>query len=117
MVAVVEKSALVRIVRLTHSRRNGPNRIMTKALWLKKGDWQERGPVADQCHDRSGKSDKRSDKKLGHKSSKRQSSDARQEECVFQDMDAEVDLNLTEELKHGENDPACKVQEGYCASY
>ena len=22
------------IVRLTHSRRNGPNRIMTKALWL-----------------------------------------------------------------------------------
>ena len=29
----------------------------------------------DQCHDRSGKPDKRSDKKLGQKSSKRRSSD------------------------------------------
>ena len=53
---------------------------------LKKGDWHERGPVTDQCHDRSGKPDKRSDKKLGQKSSKRQSSDARQLGCVFQDM-------------------------------
>ena len=53
---------------------------------LKKGDWQERGLVTDQCHDRSGKPDKRSDKKLGQKSSKRQSSDARQLGCVFQDM-------------------------------
>ena len=28
------KSAHSHIVRLTHSGRNGPNRIMTKALWL-----------------------------------------------------------------------------------
>ena len=28
------KSAHTHIVRLTHSRRNGPNRIMTKAPWL-----------------------------------------------------------------------------------
>ena len=34
MVAVLRKSAHSHIVRLTHSRRNGPNRIMTKALWL-----------------------------------------------------------------------------------
>ena len=53
---------------------------------LKKGDRHERGPVTDQCHDRSGKPGKRSDKKLGQKSSKRQSSDARQLGCVFQDM-------------------------------
>ena len=53
---------------------------------LKKGDWQERGPVTDQCHDRSGKPDKRSDKKLGQKSSQRRSSNARQLGCVFQDM-------------------------------
>ena len=33
---------------------------------LKKGDWQERGSVIDQCHDRSGKLDKMSDQKLGH---------------------------------------------------
>ena len=53
---------------------------------LKKGDWQERGPVTDQCHDRSGKPGKRSDKKLGQNSSRRQFSDARQLGCVFQDM-------------------------------
>ena len=53
---------------------------------LKKGNWQEREPVTDQCHDRSGKPDKRSDKKFGQKSSKRRSSDARQLGCVFQDM-------------------------------
>ena len=34
MVAVLGKSALLHIVRLTHSRRNGPNRIKTKASWL-----------------------------------------------------------------------------------
>ena len=34
MVAVLGRSAYSHIVRLTHSRRNGPNRIMTKALWL-----------------------------------------------------------------------------------
>ena len=33
MVAVLGRSAHSHIVRLTHSRRNGPNRIMTKALW------------------------------------------------------------------------------------
>ena len=34
MVAVLGKSAHLHIVRLTYSRRNGPNRIMTKAPWL-----------------------------------------------------------------------------------
>ena len=53
---------------------------------LKKGDWQERESVTDQCHDRPGKPGKNSDKKLGQNSSKRRSSDARQLGCVFQDM-------------------------------
>ena len=53
---------------------------------LKKGHWQEREPVTDECHDRPGKPGKRSDKKLGQNSSKRQFSDARQLGCVFQDM-------------------------------
>ena len=53
---------------------------------LKKGDWHERGSVTDRSHDRSGKPDKRSDKKLERKSSQRRSSDARQLGCVFQDM-------------------------------
>ena len=53
---------------------------------LKKGNWQEREPVTDECHDRPGKPGKRSDKKLGQNSSGRQFSDARQLVCVFQDM-------------------------------
>ena len=53
---------------------------------LKKGDWHEGEHVTDHCHDRSEKPDKRSDKKLGQKSSKRQPSNARQLGCVFQDM-------------------------------
>ena len=53
---------------------------------LKKGNWQEREPVTDECHDRLGQPVKRSDKKLGQNSSKRQFSDARKLRCVFQDM-------------------------------
>ena len=68
------------------TKRSKKNDDISAVALLKKGDWQERGPVTDQCPDRSGKLDKRSDKKLGQKSSERQSSDARQLGCVFQDM-------------------------------
>ena len=51
---------------------------------LKRGNWQE--SVTNGCHDRPGQPDKRSDKKLGQKSSQRRLSDARQLGCVFQDM-------------------------------
>ena len=76
------------IVRLMNSRLKGPKKNDDKSAVaiLKKGDWQERGPVTDQCRDRSEKPDKRSDEKLGQKSSKRRSSKARQLGCVFQDM-------------------------------
>ena len=53
---------------------------------LKKGDWHERESVANRYHDSSGKPDCKRGKKLGRNSSKRQSSDARQLGCVFQDM-------------------------------
>ena len=69
-------------------RGRSPSGRMSR--WLCKdyleGTGHERGPVTDQCHDRSGKPDKRGDKKLGQKPSKRRSSDARQLGCVFQDM-------------------------------
>ena len=65
------------------SKKNGDK---SAVAMLMKGDWHERGLVADQGHDRSGKPDKMSDKKLGQKSSQRRSSDARQFCCVFQDM-------------------------------
>ena len=68
------------------TKRSQKNDDKSAVALLKKGDWQEREPVADECHDRPGKPGKRSDQKLGQNSSKRQSSDARQFGCVFQDM-------------------------------
>ena len=68
------------------TKRSKKNDVKSAVAILKKGDWHERGPVTDQCHDRSGQPYKRGDEKLGQKSSKRQSSDARQLGCVFQDM-------------------------------
>ena len=68
------------------SKRSKKNDNKSAVAILKKGDWHERGPVTDQCHDRSVRPDKRSDKKLGQKSSQRRLSDARQLGCVFQDM-------------------------------
>ena len=61
---------------------------MTRVQWLcwRKLIGKKEDLLPDQCHDRSGQPDKRSDKKLGQKSSKRQFSDARQLGCVFQDM-------------------------------
>ena len=68
------------------TKRSKTNDDKSAVAMLKKGDWQEGEPVTDECHDRPGKPGKRSDKKLGQNSSKRQSSDARQLGCVFQDM-------------------------------
>ena len=68
------------------TKRSKKNDDKSAVALLKKGDWHERGPVTDQCHDRSGEPDKRCDKKLRQKSSKHRSSDARQLGCVFQDM-------------------------------
>ena len=65
------------------TKRSKKNDDKSAVALRKKGDWHERGPVTDQCHDRSGKPDKRSDKKLGQNSSRRQSSDARQLGCVW----------------------------------
>ena len=68
------------------TKRHKKNDDKSSVAMLKKGNWQEREPVTDECHDRPGKPGKRGDKKLGQNSSKRQFSDARQLGCVFQDM-------------------------------
>ena len=88
MVAILGRSALLHIVRLTHSRRkrSKKNDDKTAVAMLKKGNWQEREPVTDECPVRLGKPGKRSDKNLGQNLSKRQFTDARQLGCVFQDM-------------------------------
>ena len=69
------------------TKRSKENDDKSAVAKLKKGDWQEREHVTDQCHDRPGKPDKkRSVKNVGQKLSKRRSCDARQLGCVFQDM-------------------------------
>ena len=68
------------------TKRSKSNNDKSAVALLKKGNWHERESVTDRYHDRSGKPDKRSDKKFGRNSSKRQSSDARQLGFVFQDM-------------------------------
>ena len=83
---------------------------------LKKGDWHERGPVTDQCHDRSGKLDKRSDKKLGRRSSRRRSSNARQLGCVFQDMTPPKSI-LRKCTDMRKTNPTCEIHKSYCASH
>ena len=68
------------------SKRSKKNDDKSAVAMLKKGAWHERRLVTDQRHDRSGQPDKKSDKKLGRRSSQRRSSNARQLGCVFQDM-------------------------------
>ena len=68
------------------TKRSKKNDDKSAVAMLKKGDWQERGPVTDQCHDRPGQHDKKSDKKLKHGPVGRRSSNTRQLGCVFQDM-------------------------------
>ena len=68
------------------TKRSKSNNDKSAVAMLKKENWQERESVSDACHDRPGKPGKRSDKKLGQNSSKRQSSNARQLGCVFHDM-------------------------------
>ena len=68
------------------TKRSKTNNDKSAVALLKKGDWHERKSVTDRYHDRTGQPVKRSDKKLGQNSSKRQFSDARQLGCVFQGM-------------------------------
>ena len=78
---------------------------------LQKGNWQEREPVTDECHDRPGKLGKRSDKKLGQNSSKRQFSDGRQLGCVFQDMTPPKSI-LRKGTDMPKPIPTCEVHNG-----
>ena len=68
------------------TKRSKKNNDKIAVAMLNKGNWQEREPVTDGCHDRPVKPEKRSGQKLGQNSSNRQSSDARELGCVFQDM-------------------------------
>ena len=91
------------------------NDFKSAVALLKKSDWHERGLVTDQCPDRSGKPDKKSGKKLGQKSSKRRSSDARELGCISRHDAAEV--YSPEVHKHAKTNPTCEIHKGFCASH
>ena len=83
---------------------------------LKKGKLARERVCLDACHDRTGKPVRKSDKKLGQNSSRRQFSDARQLGCVFQDMTPPKSI-LRKSTDMPKTIQRVKVQEGYCASY
>ena len=95
------------------TKRSKKNDDKSAVAILKKGDWQGRGLVTNQCHVRSGKPDKWSDKKLGQKSSQRRLSNARQLGCVFQDMTPPK----SSEHRYAEANPTCEVHKGNSASH
>ena len=68
------------------TKRSKKNDDKSAVAMLKKDDWHERRLVTDQCHDRTEKPVRKSGKKLEQNSSRSQFSDARQLDCVFQDM-------------------------------
>ena len=68
------------------TKRSNTNNDKSAVAMLKNGNWQEKESVTNGCHDRPGKPGKRGDKKWAQNSSKRRFADARQLDCVFQDM-------------------------------
>ena len=67
------------------TKRSKTNDDKSAVAMLKKGDWHESEPVANYGHDRSGQPGKKRDHELERASTGRQSSNARQLGCVFQD--------------------------------
>ena len=112
------KSAHSHIVRFDEqpTKRSEKNDDKSAVAMLKKGSWQERELFTDECHDRPGKPGKKSDKKLGQDSSKRQSPDARQLGCVFQDMTPPKSI-LQKSTDNAEANPTCEIHKGCCASH
>ena len=51
------------------TKRSKTKNDKSAVAMLRRGNWQEREPVTDECHDRPGKLGKRSDKKFGQNSS------------------------------------------------
>ena len=98
------------------TKRSKKNDDKSAVAMLKKGDWHEREHVTDQFHDRSGKPDKRSEKKLGQNSSQRRSSDARQLGLRISRHDA-VEVYSPGGHRHAEANPTCEIHKDYCASH
>ena len=87
MVAVLGKSAHTHTVRLMNSRRNSKsNNDKSAVAVLKKGIGKKENLFPMNVTIDRGNLGRRSDKKLWQNSSKRESSDARQLGCVFQNM-------------------------------
>ena len=97
------------------TKRSKKNDGKSAVAMLNKGNWQERETVTNECHDRPEKPGKRSDKKLGQNSSKRQSSDARHFGLRISGHDA-AEVYSPEGHRHAEANPTCEIHKGYCTS-
>ena len=81
-----EKGSLAhRQVDAQRTKWSKSNNDKSAVAMLKKGNWQERESVTDECHDRTWKPVRKLFE-IGQNSSRSQFSDARQLGCVFQDM-------------------------------
>ena len=105
------------------TKRSKKNDDKSSVAMLKKDDWHDRAGQSVVNHDKSHdvtwqhvvKRDTRHE--LNHGPVGCRSSNARQLGCVFSGHGAaEVVVNLTEELRHAETNPTCKIHESYCTS-
>ena len=92
--------------------------MMTKSAvaLLKKDDRQERGLVTDQCHDRSGKPDKRGEKSWDKSRLNVNFLMHGNWGLRISGHDA-AEVYSPEGHRHAEANPACEVHNGYCASH
>ena len=99
------------------TKRSKKNDDKSAVAILKKGDWQERGLVTDQGHDRPGQPDKSG---WCYKVGTKIFSTSIIERttiglCISRHEAAEV--YSPEELRHAETNPTCEIHKGYCASH
>ena len=93
------KSALMHTARLVKSRLKGPKRMMTKVHWL---CWRSMSRKLVVCRDTS------------HKRHGRVVCNSWL--CIPGYGAAEVFIDFTEELRHAETDPTCRIHKSCCTS-
>ena len=96
------------------TKRSKSKNDKSAGAMLKKGNWQERESVTDECHDRTEKLGKRSDKKMGQNSSKRHLMHGNWV-AYFRTCAAEV--YSPERHRYAEANPTCKIHKGFGTSH
>ena len=98
------------------TKRSKKNDDKSAVAMLKKGNWQEREPVTDECHDRPGKPGKKSDKKLGQNHLNVNLLMHGNWVAYISGHDA-AEVYSPEGHRHAETNPTFEIHKGYCTSY